>query len=64
MSSIGFWDEESAYEWCGNQSKKQTDSNNQKLDGKSVTESLTGILKEDDLDARKAKRLKEKYETA
>ena len=26
--------------------------------------SLTGILKEDDLDARKAKRLKEKYETA
>ena len=32
--------------------------------GKSVTESLTGILKEDDLDARKAKRLKEKYETA
>ena len=44
--------------------KKQTDSNNQKPDGKSVTESLTGILKEDDLDARKAKRLKEKYETA
>ena len=33
--------------------KKQTDSNNQKPDGKSVTESLTGILKEDDLDARK-----------
>ena len=44
--------------------KKQTDSNNQKPDGKSVTESLTGILKEDDLDARKAERLKEKYETA
>lgn len=44
--------------------KKQTDSNNQKLDGKSVTESLTGILKEDDLDARKAERLKEKYEMA
>ena len=43
---------------------KQTDSNNQKPDGKSVTESLTGILKEDDLDARKAERLKEKYETA
>ena len=43
--------------------KKQTDSNNQKLDGKSVTESLTGILKEDDLDARKAESLKEKYET-
>lgn len=33
-------------------------------DGKSVTESLTGILKEYDLDARKAERLKEKYETA
>ena len=30
--------------------KKQTDSNNQKLDGKSGTESLNGILKEDDLD--------------
>lgn len=44
--------------------KKQTGSNNQKLDGKSVTESLTGILKEDDLDARKAERLKEKYEMA
>ena len=44
--------------------KKQTDSNNQKLDGKSGTESLNGILKEDDLDARKAERLKEKYETA
>ena len=29
--------------------KKQTDSNNQKPDGKSVTESLTGILKEDDI---------------
>ena len=43
--------------------KKQTDSNNQKPDGKSVTESLTVILKEDDLDARKAERLKEKYET-
>ena len=36
--------------------KKQTDSNNQKLDGKSVAESLTGILKEDDLDARKVER--------
>ena len=34
--------------------KNQTDSNNQKPDGKSVTESLTGILKEDDFDARKA----------
>ena len=44
--------------------KKQTDSNNQKPDGKSVTESLTGILKEDDLDARTAERLTEKYETA
>ena len=44
--------------------KQQIDSNDQKPDGKSVTESLTGILKEDDLDARKAKRLKEKYETA
>ena len=43
--------------------KKQTDSNNQQPDGKSVTESLTGILKEDDLDARKAERLKDKYET-
>jgi len=43
--------------------KKQTDSNNQKLDRKGVTESLTGILKEDDLDARKAERLKEKYGT-
>lgn len=43
--------------------KQQIDSNNQKPDGKSVTESLTGILKEDDLDARKAERLKEKYET-
>ena len=36
--------------------KQQIDSNDQKPDGKSVTESLTGILKEDDLDARKAKR--------
>lgn len=43
--------------------KNQSDSKNQKLDGKGVTESLTGILKEDDLDARKAERLKEKYET-
>lgn len=43
--------------------KEQTDSNNQKPNGKSVTESLTGILKEDDLDARKAEGLKEKYET-
>ena len=43
--------------------KQQIDSNDQKPDGKSVTESLTGILKEDDLDARKAERLKEKYET-
>lgn len=34
--------------------KEKTDSNNQKPNGKSVTESLTGILKEDDLDARKA----------
>ena len=31
---------------------QQIDSNDQKPDGKSVTESLTGILKEDDLDAR------------
>ena len=38
--------------------KEQTDSNNQKPNGKSVTESLTGILKEDDLDARKAEGLK------
>ena len=44
--------------------KQQIDSNDQKPDGKSVTECLTGILKEDDLDARKAERLKEKYETA
>lgn len=44
--------------------KQQIDSNDQKPDGKGVTESLTGILKEDDLDARKAERLKEKYETA
>ena len=44
--------------------QKQTDSNNQKPDGKSVTESLTGILKEDNLDVRKAERLNEKYETA
>lgn len=43
--------------------KEQTDSNNQKPNGKSVTESLTGILKEDDPDARKAEGLKEKYET-
>lgn len=43
--------------------KKQTDSNDQKPDGKSVTESLTGILKEDDLDLRKAERQKVKYET-
>ncbi len=32
--------------------KQQIDSNDQKPDGKSVTESLTGILKEDNLDAR------------
>lgn len=32
--------------------KQQIDSNDQKPDGKSVTESLTGILKEDDLDTR------------
>ena len=43
--------------------KEQTASNNQKPNGKSVTESLTGILKEDDPDARKAEGLKEKYET-
>ena len=43
--------------------KQQTDSNNQGADEKSVTESLIGILSEDDLDVRKAKRLKEKYET-
>ena len=44
--------------------KKQTDSDNQKANEKSITESLIGILNEDDLDARKAERLKEKYETA
>ena len=43
--------------------KEQTDSNNQEADEKSVTESLIGILNEDDLDTRKAERLKEKYET-
>lgn len=42
---------------------EQTDNNNQKADEKSVTEALIGILSEDDLDARKAERLKEKYET-
>lgn len=43
--------------------KKQTDSNNQEADERNITESLIGILNEDDLDARKAERLKEKYET-
>ena len=43
--------------------KKQTDSDNQKAHEKSITESLIGILNEDDLDARKAERLKKKYET-
>ena len=43
--------------------KEQSDSNNPEADEKSVTESLIGILNEDDLDARKAERLKEKYET-
>ncbi len=33
--------------------KKQTDSDNQKAHEKSITESLIGILNEDDLDARK-----------
>ena len=43
--------------------QKQADGNNKEADVKSVTEFLTGILDEDDLDARKAERLKEKYET-
>lgn len=41
--------------------KKQDD--NRATDKMSVTESLTGILKDENLEALKAERLKEKYGT-
>lgn len=43
--------------------KKQDNDDNCDTDKMSVTESLTGILKDENLEALKAERIKEKYET-
>ena len=46
-----------------NVSQKKQDDNRATTDKMSVTESLTGILKDENLEALKAERIKEKYET-
>lgn len=43
--------------------KKQDNDDNCDTDKMSVTELLTGILKDENLEALKAERIKEKYET-
>lgn len=43
--------------------KKQDNDDNRDTDKMSVTESLAGILKDENLEALKAARIKEKYET-
>ena len=43
--------------------KKQDNDDNRDTDKMSITESLTGILKDENLEALKAERIKEKYET-
>lgn len=43
--------------------KKPDNDDNLDTDKMSVTESLTGILKDENLEALKAERIKEKYET-
>lgn len=43
--------------------KKQDNDDNRDTEKMSVTESLTGILKDENLEALKAERIKEKYET-
>ena len=46
-----------------NFSQKKYDDNRDTTDKMSVTESLTGILKDENLEALKAEIIKEKYET-
>ena len=43
--------------------KKPDNDDNRDTDKMSITESLTGILKDENLEALKAERIKEKYET-
>ena len=46
-----------------NISQKKHDDNRDTTDKMNVTESLTGILKDENLETLKAERIKEKYET-